>query len=242
MKKILLVILIFAMNINAADYLKKKQTGCENDIIKECLSLGYSYEKGVPPMGIKKDINKSMEAYKKACDLGSADGCMNVAYFYKKEARPNGEMTAKFTQKSCELGNIHQCKYLGYLYREGKYGLKKDYVKAAKFFEISCNKEKRPSGRANACYSLGMLYKDGHIENKDPAKMVALIKKGCEGKVIGACSDLEEIYADESLGLKNETKAKEAKEAEIQSEKNLEKLNKETKELEDKFRKKYGNR
>ncbi len=223
MKKILLII-ISVISLNANTYVAGLVKGCENNDAKSCDQLGYTYKVGYP--GTAKDIDKSVAAYKKACDLGLANGCSSVSFFYKKKDKPDGKMMAGFGEKACDLGAIYQCAFMGHVYTEGKYGLAKDYAKAEKLYEISCKKAQRALGRASACYNLGLLYKNGYLENKDPAKMAALIDQGCKANIIGACSNLRKIYADESFGLKNKTKANEAEKAESESAENFKKIGK----------------
>lgn len=46
--------------------------GCENNNIDSCLELAHMYEEGI---GIRKNINKAKQYFKKGCNTASQFGC-----------------------------------------------------------------------------------------------------------------------------------------------------------------------
>ena len=101
----------------------------------------------------------------------------------------------------CVLQDGHDCEYLGMIYKDGdyhRYGITKDYTKAAEYFAKGC---KLQNGRA--CDAIGNLYFEGKGVPQDSAKAAEYYAKGCELNFTPACySLLTNIYhVERSLHL-----------------------------------------
>ena len=60
---------------------------------------------------MKQDYKKAMELYQKACDLGGADACYDVASLYleAKGVEQNFKTAKEYFGKACDLGDQFGC-------------------------------------------------------------------------------------------------------------------------------------
>ena len=110
------------------------------------------------------------------------------------------------TQREIE-SNIKNRKYeyfnLGYNYANGENGVKQDSLKAAEYYEISCD-----YGNADACNNLGAMYVDNQIVH-NYLKAVEFYEKAINIGNATACNNLAALYSN-GLGVKRDyLKAKE---------------------------------
>ena len=104
---------------------------------------------------LHNDYAKAAKLYRKACDMGNADGCYNLGVFYRdgqQGVKQSYVKAAELFRKSCDLGRDDGCNNLGVLYVKGK-GVRKDYIKAAELFKKACN-----SGLKMGCKNYNILY------------------------------------------------------------------------------------
>lgn len=126
---------------------------CEANNAKACYDLGVAYYNG---KGV--DSSKAFSLFKKACDLGSANGCSVVGVFYSKGAEWNSGVAKDsskafaFYKKACDMGDALGCNNVGFSYYNGK-GVAKDLSKAFSFAKKACD-----MGWAQACYDVGNYY------------------------------------------------------------------------------------
>lgn len=76
MKKISLTAIMLTVGLRATafDYAKNV---CDNGGMKGCSAVGLAYRNGYG--GVIQNYSKAKEYYRKACDLGDADGCKKYA-------------------------------------------------------------------------------------------------------------------------------------------------------------------
>ena len=99
--------------------------------------------------------------------------------------------------ESCNAGNAGSCDMVGFTYQ-----MKKNYVKAAEYYDKGCDKN-----FASSCYVLARMYRHGVAVNEDAGKAKELFTKACKGHYEEACKALEAIsgstlYADSNMTSK----------------------------------------
>ncbi len=134
---------------------------------------------------------KYLELQKKACDLESANGCVNVGMRFA-----NGKEADKalgYYDRSCKLGAGYGCALVGRAYLEGRLTTR-DPVKGLEAFDRAC-----ASGRATDafyCYELGRLYGEGKEVAKDTNKAMSSWERGCKVSNVNSCHALGKLYQD----------------------------------------------
>lgn len=104
-------------------------------------------------------------------------------------------------KKSCENGDAIGCYNLGTLYGSG-FGVKKDYLMAAKSFKKACDAQINMG-----CYNLGVSYERGQGVQQDYVKAKELFNKACIADEAIACYNLGEMYANGRGVVENKSKA-----------------------------------
>lgn len=98
-----------------------------------CKLLGHLYYRG---NGMKQDIDKAIQYYKKSCDLGDNYACGHIGFiYYKKE---DFKRAKDIFAKSCEKLEGNSCGLLAEMYTNGK-GVKKDLSKAKELYGKACD-------------------------------------------------------------------------------------------------------
>ncbi len=66
--------------------------------------MGAFYENGIV---VKKDLNRAIELYAKACNSGDASSCSNLGHIYAlgKGVKPNIPKALELLKKACEGGS-----------------------------------------------------------------------------------------------------------------------------------------
>ncbi len=79
-------------------------SACNNGDSDKCIKLATSYY-------IDGKDKESIELYKKACDMGNADGCMSLGKIYADGfiVKQNYKKAKQLYKKSCTLGNDDSC-------------------------------------------------------------------------------------------------------------------------------------
>lgn len=152
---------------------------------------------------------EGMNKYKKACDLGSSEACLNLSVMFLYEP---GEFIAKdlaksikYSKKACDLDEGNGCNSLGNRYKEGE-GVKQNKKTAFKYYEKACD-----LGVGTSCYQVGMLYDEGVMSNANPLPMFQAFEQACELKSARGCMMLGTFYSEGTRGSnKDEKKAQEA--------------------------------
>ncbi|WP_444455394.1 protein kinase domain-containing protein [Rhodobacter capsulatus] len=112
--------------------MKMLEKACDADIAAACNVLGLGFKDGVQPnsracdqdnkgacnsdgfyfLPENKDQEKAAEAFRKACNLADADGCRNLASFYRDGAGglpKSSTIQNAYLKKACSLGDKTSC-------------------------------------------------------------------------------------------------------------------------------------
>ena len=135
---------VFNFSFGLSAHLEKAKQGCEAGKKADCIRLSIVFYQ-------KKDFKNAFEYSKKACDLGSSDGCSKVGFHYldgivvKKDLKKASE----YFKKSCDMDESRGCYNLALLYDKGE-GVKQDKKMAKKLYEKACKLRNRW-----ACQAIG---------------------------------------------------------------------------------------
>ena len=124
--------------------MQKAKEGCEAGKKSDCIRLSIVFYQ-------KKDFTNAFEYSKKACDLGSSDGCSKVGFHYLDGlgVKKNLKKAFKYFEKACNLNESRGCFNLAFMYEKGKV-VKRDEKKAKELYEKACKLRNR-----FACDKLG---------------------------------------------------------------------------------------
>lgn len=106
-------------------------------VYSQCL-LGIMYEKG---LGVKKDINQSMDWYRKAADKGFADAQFRLGqiYYIGQDVKRDPVEAAKWLNKAAEQGVVEAQYYIGRMNLKGD-GVPKDVQKARRWLHLAADR------------------------------------------------------------------------------------------------------
>ena len=145
--------------------------------------------------GEKKDVERAVVLFQKACDLKHAEACIRLAslYYEGKEvpkdlgraAPPAHPVLRRRDRARLRDAGRHDPRRRGRAPRTPK--------RAAQLFQKACD-----GGEAAGCGELGVAYREGRGVPRDVAKAAALFTRGCDGGSMAACAN---------LGLAHETGA-----------------------------------
>ena len=142
--------------------------------------------------------HKAIEAYKKACENGNLQSCIDEGDMYGKTFLTGIENEARAKSlylKACNGGYMAGCVSLGWYYKlQSNYKTpasvrRSQDIQAAVLFKKACNADEM-----RGCYSLASSYKDGEGVVKDESRAKALFRKACDGGNGGSCQELK--YGD----------------------------------------------
>jgi FOG: TPR repeat, SEL1 subfamily len=159
------------------------------------LAQYYYYGDG----GIERDMNKAIEYYEEALELGSS-----IVATYLSTIYLNGEGVEKdykkalnYALKAAEDGDGKGMVIAGNIYLNG-FGVDVDYTKALEYFQAAADVDE-PLG-----YNyLGDLYFNGYGVEQDYAKAVEYYEKAVEMDCAQACLNLGRMYY-EGLGVQKD--------------------------------------
>lgn len=198
MKKIILLLFISAAFFNGcSNKTSKLDNDCERGIVESCYKLGEIYFEGSVHLEVKKDINKAISFYKKACDSNAYKACMKIANIYNlgTEIQKSETFAIRYYKKACDgkyaLGCLmleQKYRILGdeqkaseYSNRFNKYKNQVKYTKkTAQELDIACK-----NNNFESCEKLGFRYMYGDSVKQDYAiafkyfDKVFNNKKGC---------------------------------------------------------------
>lgn len=159
---------------------------CSNDMFDSCVNLGSMYERG---QGVDKDIQKSRELYKKACDAEQHQGCNNLALSLSESNNiKDQEIGLKLFKQNCDNKNLESCYNMGRIYLIGR-GVKEDYPRALKIFASTCDE-----GLAISCNNLGVMYAHGFGTKQDSQRAIQLYERACNQEEMNGCDNLGAAY------------------------------------------------
>ena len=193
---------------------KKK---CEMNKISseiDCYRAGkyiyYGYEN---PQNIDK--TQAIEYLNKACDEGSAAGCLFLAKIYS--GKLDNDKAIEYSNKGCNMGDGPSCTYLGiyFMTKENKYN-SFVWAKAKGYFGRGnrLNKEKCFNKNSTLfdiegrnCYYLAESYDVGIGVKSNMTTARTLYEKACDLKFEKACTKAGKFYLEGDTVKKNPEKA-----------------------------------
>lgn len=144
--------------------LRGLQSACEVGDPSACLAVGLVYRASVevplpsnPSGKSKENLKNAIKFYEKACELGEAMACYNLAAMNEAGVGLEKSYTraGRLFQKACELGMAKACSEAGGYFSEGKIG-ETSFAKAHELFEKGCKLD-----HGAACIGLGDSYWQG---------------------------------------------------------------------------------
>ena len=119
MKKIILFFLLLNINLFSSElFLNNKET-CEKGSLIACVDLGVNY---FTAEGVKEDLKKSEELFRKACKGRVAKGCYYLGYLYKRGGVgvKKDKLKAKLAfGRACNIGSERSCEQFRKLEAKG---------------------------------------------------------------------------------------------------------------------------
>ena len=143
--------------------------------------------------------NQGIKACEAACAGGNMRACAiaGVLHLTDDEEAVADANAAPLLQKACAGGDGQGCHWFAAFYRNGLGGIAKDeakmketYARAGSLMETECE-----AGSQVSCAMGGSLYSGGAEVRADPAKALAMLKKGCELGSPGACENVKKLEA-----------------------------------------------
>lgn len=132
---------------------------CENNDANSCLYLGDLYNN---ENFLEHNLANAQNYYNKGCNLGDSLSC-------KKLDLISNQLLIDDLSVKCEQGVNDSCYKLANIYKDSK-----EFFKASKYYEISCNNK-----LSKSCNQLASLYQEGFGVNKDLTKSRNLYEFSC---------------------------------------------------------------
>ena len=162
----------------AIQYAEKALEG--NDIQLVCramINIGKAYKDGI---GVEKDLEKTLEWYKKAADAGYNAGYGNVGwqYYYGQGVEQSDAEALAWFEKAAEKGYTHE---LAWCYLNGKL-VEQDYAKALELYlrALDSSVVSLGSGSNTAFINIGWMYQEGKGVEQDYAAALDWYLNGVE--------------------------------------------------------------
>lgn len=173
--------------------LKALDKQCQYGLSESCRYIAVMYKDGTT---VKKNRQKEIEYYKKACALGSIFSCEKIPIsndmpeYFQAAVSINGDKKYTMLDKACSGGYAKACAYLYQLYKkDGETTKSKKLLKKTKLsMEQSCSKD-----HGKSCEWLGIYYlknKEMNTAKKYLNKTKKLYKQECDLKGL-SCFDYE---------------------------------------------------
>ncbi len=143
------------------------------ELIEEAMNEGKSYYYAED--GKTVDMDKAMEAFRKAADLGSAEGYYYIGRIHER-AEEYEEAKASY-DKAVDMGSSLAKFAIGEMYLREDAGLGVDYDKAKALFE-----EAVADGCVEANVGLGDMYQMGYGVDEDQLKAIEYFEKAAAGQ------------------------------------------------------------
>jgi hypothetical protein len=125
---------------------------CEEGSAKACGLLSELLEGG---FGVAKDLERSRELARRACDMEDGISCMRMASALEMGEAPSREdleSSEALYRRACELQNADGCAGVAYLYQGVRNGPPKDLEVVKRFFTRACE-----LGKQEVCEKLKKL-------------------------------------------------------------------------------------
>lgn len=151
---------------------------CRNGSAAACVLLGQAQNAGKI---VPRDPLEAAKGFGRACDLGLAAGCANLAEF----ARGGGQ---EVLQRACGGGDGVSCFILGWLADRG-IGMPPDPARAVGLFRRSC-----ANGWSRGCGVLAECYRKGEGTAVDLPAAIQNYEKACRGGYAPSCLNVAMMY------------------------------------------------
>ncbi|BAF71571.1 tetratricopeptide repeat protein [Sulfurovum sp. NBC37-1] len=150
MKNIFFIIAILIGGREASASGLKNIIKCSKGDSHACIQVGQLFEYGE---GVKQNLAKAKQYYKKSCQLQLGKGCWNLAHILIKEH--NIQAALEYDREGCKLNYSNACSDLGFLYEKGE-SIEPNYSQAKKYYQKACN-----FGNKSSCKKYTYLDKNG---------------------------------------------------------------------------------
>jgi len=135
------------------------------------------------------NLSASSKAELKAqCAKDDAKACYELGFPLTQgenaKAQDVLEEGMAYLRKACLYGENRACDVMGDRYYQDK-----NYIIATEYLTKSCNR-----GVKTACESVGVIYRDGHLNKHDDVKAREFFEKACELKSASSCFNIAIIY------------------------------------------------
>ena len=132
--------------------------------------------------GTAADPAKADATFKKACDAGSSQACLNLGI---RVYQTNPAESARLGELACADGLALGCEIAGEHHHFGR-GMPADTKKALRFYKAACD-----GGDQSGCTNTGLLYAGAAADiPKDEALGIQYTARACDGGVSTACGNL----------------------------------------------------
>jgi TPR repeat protein/serine/threonine protein kinase len=155
--------------------------------------------------GVARDRTRARELFRKACDGGEEDSCLNVYVDDVGEAGARAPAAIEALGRLCEKEHMATaCEVLGDFHFSGK-GLPQSDAKAAGYYQRACSGIGLDRPSSSACSSLAALHLSGKGVDKSPDKATQILEGACSKGKKGACAELA-YYLAVVDGVKRDAK------------------------------------
>lgn len=122
------------------------------------------------------DIQKAIELYTQACDLGSAYSCLNLGHLYRYAPEiPTDVARANTLQaRGCELGSAQACDSVAYYFEQSQTA--NGPTQATQFYRLGCN-----IGAPKSCARYAVRLSNGSGVAADPSSARLIVDQALEG-------------------------------------------------------------
>lgn len=113
--------------------------------------------------GVKRDLRKATEWYKKGAEHDNASSMCSLGHMYMngEGVKKDSAQSAHWTLRAAKLGDVTAMENMAYLYENGV-GVEQDYIAAMAWHKCAAD-----GGDSEAMYSIGDLYYFGNGVEKD---------------------------------------------------------------------------
>jgi len=153
---------------------------CRSGDASACLREGRAREKLDTGEQGGDEVVAALDAFKRGCERGAAEGCRQAArVVYTWRRFDDDAATTPVLSRGCDAGDGRACDVGGD--RLQKAG---DLVGARESYRKGCD-----AGHLPACSDLGFLYSSGKGVAEDKRAAMALYRRACDGGFALACSN-----------------------------------------------------
>lgn len=140
---------------------------------EEHFALGLAYYRGT---GIQKDLALAIECFRKAAELGHANGQYSLGYAYDhgESVQANRQTALDWYLRAANQGHADAQCSLGYAYYKGD-GVAKNLETAVEWYQMAF-----AGNSAEAMYSLGCMYDIGEGVPLDPEMAESCFQSGAD--------------------------------------------------------------